>query len=138
MTNCFLWVRSPFLLLLLLLLAGCASASPAGELISIPAMAPTGRTAEGIAAPVSDPVFMSESASPAAAASVGVESTDPSNGEDAEVDEALLEIDASLCAEAAAVKADLEAMAAVGADVAELEEAVADLLAELDNCPRIP
>lgn len=50
------------------------------------------------------------------------------------IEEALQTIDASICNEAAAAQSELAGLRAQGVDVTELEQAMADLLQELENC----
>lgn len=51
------------------------------------------------------------------------------------IDEILSEIDNDVCQTAYETKLELEALIAAGADVAELETAVEELIVELENCP---
>lgn len=51
------------------------------------------------------------------------------------IDEILDEIDSETCQNAYQTKAEIEAMMADGADLAELEAAVEELIEELENCP---
>ncbi len=113
----------------LVLLTGCSISSTSGDLIAIPATGAAANTPSAVeSSPVVDP--------PPAAAPAEALSFDPETGltDDALVLESLGEIDGSICAQALAVREELAAMKAAGEDVADLEQAVLELLGELESC----
>ncbi len=118
----------------LVLLTGCSISSTSGDLIAIPA---TGAAANTPSAVESNPaVEPPPAAAPAEAPQAQAPSFDPDTGltDDALVLESLGEIDGSICAQALAVREELAAMKAAGEDVADLEQAVLELLGELESC----
>ena len=119
------------MILILLVLTGCRSAGDGGDLIPIPTTAPP---AAGVSEPVEN-IEQTGARPDPATAPAGVEGEISAELVDRPpVDDTLVEIDDSICAEAAAVQAELAEMKSRGEDVAELEIAVAELLQEFENC----
>ncbi len=133
-TNLFLPL---YLFLMLLLLAACGGddvTPTAVQPASVPNSAATGElpATNDIATPIPE-------STPAAASTDGtpeIESGDIFTDDDfLPIEEILSEIDDEACQSAYEIKAEIEALMAAGEDLAELEEAVDELIEELENCP---
>ena len=115
----FCWRCSVFLVFLLFM-AACNR-----DPLPVQTVAPTAGIDEPAGTAVSPP------ATPAPAATPGVIST----SDFLAIDAYLQEIDQDVCQQAYETRREIEALLAQGADVQELQAAVDELIAELQNCP---
>jgi len=121
-----------FFILLFLVACGSEDATPTTvQPASVPDASPTVQlpATNAIATPLLESATL-------AVETPALESGSVISGDDfLPIDEILSEIDNDTCQNAYETKAEIEALTAEGADLAELETAVDELIQELENCP---